>query len=64
MIKLRPAPTWMPFTTGIGMTRVNQESSPVMLKTRMQDETNMPAAAVCPAVRPLRIETAAIAFIG
>lgn len=46
------------------MTRVNQESSPVMLKRRMQEETKMPAAAVCPAVRSLRMATAAMAFMG
>lgn len=64
MIKLKPAPTWIPFTTGMGMTLVNQERSPEMLKKRMQLATKIPAAAVCPAVRDLKIATAAMAFIG
>jgi len=64
MIKLNPAPTWIPLTTGIGIVLVNHWSRPVMLKTRMQHATKIPAAAVCPAVRDFSIATAAIAFIG
>jgi len=46
-----PAPSWMPFTTGMGIACVNHLSSPVRLKRRMADETKIPAAAVEPAER-------------
>lgn len=60
----RPAPTWMPFTTGIGTTRENQDRRPVMLRSRTIVETVIPAAAVSWMLNCLLMATAAIAFIG
>lgn len=56
-----PAPTWMPFTTGMGMARVNVERSPVTLKSKTARETNRPAEVVCVIVKCREMATAAMA---
>jgi len=61
IIKDKPAPTWMPLTTGIGMTLVNHLSNPVALKIRTNTEVVKPAATVSSIVNFLEIATAAIA---
>ena len=60
----RPAPTWIPFTTGIGVTRFAQLINPVMLNTPTRPATTNPAAAFCSSVNCRAIATAAMAFIG
>jgi hypothetical protein len=59
-----PAPTWMPFTTGIGVTRFAQLINPVTLNTPTKPATTSPAAAFSSSVNFLAIATAAIAFMG
>lgn len=60
----RPAPTWIPFTTGIGVTRFAQLSSPVTLNSPTKPATAKPAAAFSSRVKLREIATAAMAFIG
>ena len=57
----RPAPTCMPFTTGIGITRVNHLSRPVTLKINTTADVVKPADIVCSTENFLAIATAAIA---
>ena len=57
----RPAPTWMPFTTGVGITFVNHLSRPVMLKMKTMLDVVKPADIVSSMVNFLAIATAAIA---
>jgi hypothetical protein len=44
--KERPAPTWMPLTTGVGITRLNHLSKPERLKISTTPETKKPAETV------------------
>ena len=60
----KPAPTWMPFTTGIGVTRFAQLMSPVMLNNPTKAATISPAAAFSSSVNFRAMATAAIAFMG
>ena len=60
----RPAPTWMPFTTGMGVTRFAQFMSPVMLNNPTKAATTSPAAAFSSSVNFRAMATAAIAFMG
>jgi hypothetical protein len=60
----RPAPIWMPFTTGIGVTRFAQLISPVALNNPTKAATTRPAAAFSSSVNLRAIATAAIAFMG
>lgn len=64
MARLRPAPTWIPFTTGTGTTRCSQCSKPVRLSTNTARETVKPAAAVSSLLNFWLMATAAMAFIG
>lgn len=57
----KPAPTWMPFTTGVGITRVNHLSKPVTLKRKTTAEVVKPAEIVSSIVKFLEIATAAMA---
>lgn len=57
-----PAPTWIPFTTGVGMALVNQCSNPVMLNNRTVPDTKNPADTVSATVKDLEMATAAIAY--
>ena len=59
--RLRPAPTWMPFTTGVGITFVNHLSKPVTLKMNTTPEVVKPADIVSSTENFLAIATAAIA---
>jgi hypothetical protein len=54
----------MPFTTGIGVTRLAQLISPVTLNTPTKPATTNPAAAFSSSVNFRAMATAAIAFIG
>ena len=58
----RPAPTWMPFTTGVGITWVNHLSNPVTLKRRTMAEVVKPAEMVSSMLNLREIATAAIAW--
>lgn len=60
----KPAPTWIPLMTGMGMASANQRRRPVMLKIKMQRPTKMPAAAMVPLLNDRAMATAAMAFIG
>lgn len=60
----KPAPTCMPFTTGIGVTRFAQLINPVTLNNPTKAATINPAAAFSSSVNFRAIATAAIAFIG
>lgn len=64
MISERPAPTWIPLTTGMGITAENHRRIPVTLNMNMQAPTNSPAAAICGPENVFEIATAAMAFIG
>jgi hypothetical protein len=57
----RPAPTWIPFTTGVGMTCVNHLSIPVELKMNTTPAVAKPAETVSWIENFLAIATAAIA---
>lgn len=57
----RPAPTWIPFTIGVGMTRVNQRRRPVTEKKRTKAEVVKPAEIVSSIVNLRAMATAAIA---
>lgn len=59
--KERPAPTWIPLTTGVGMTRVNRLSPPVALKMNTIPAVVKPADTVSSIENFLAIATAAIA---
>ncbi len=56
-----PAPTCMPFTTGVGITWVNHLSMPVTLKTSTTPAVVKPADTVSSIENFLAIATAAIA---
>lgn len=60
----RPAPTCIPLTTGIGVTRFAHLISPVILKKPTTPATTRPAAAFSSSVNCPAIATAAIAFMG
>jgi hypothetical protein len=59
-----PAPTWMPFTTGVGITWVNHRNMPVTLKMNTKPAVVKPADTVSSMENFLAIATAAIAFEG
>lgn len=59
-----PAPTWMPLTTGMGVTRFAQLSRPVTLKKPTNTATTIPAAAFSLRENLRAMATAAMAFIG
>jgi hypothetical protein len=59
-----PAPTWIPFTTGIGVTRFAQLIRPVILNSPTNPATTSPAAAFSSSVNLRAIATAAMAFMG
>lgn len=60
----RPAPTWMPLTTGTGVTLFAHLIRPVMLKIPTRAATTRPAAAFSSIVNFRAIAIEAIAFIG
>src|SRR4051812_34207116 len=60
--RLRPAPTWMPLTTGVGITRVNHSKRPVALKMNTTPAVVKPAETVSSMENFLDIATAAIAY--
>ena len=60
--KDRPAPTWIPLTTGVGITRENHRSNPVALNMRTTTEVVKPADTVSSIVNFLEIATAATAW--
>lgn len=60
----RPAPTWIPLTTGVGMTCVNHRKRPLILNRRTMEEVVKPAEMVSSIVNLRAIATAAIAFMG
>jgi len=62
--RLRPAPIWMPLTTGTGVTLLAQLIMPVILMIPTRAATTMPAAAVVLREKFLAMATAAIAFMG
>jgi hypothetical protein len=64
MTRERPAPTCIPFTTGVGTTCVNQRSRPVTLKMKTTPAVVKPAETVSSIVNFLTIATAAIAYEG
>lgn len=59
-----PAPTWMPFTTGMGVTRFAQLSKPVTLNKPTNAATTIPAAAFSLSEKLRAMATAAMAFMG
>ncbi len=63
MIRLRPAPSWMPLTTGTGICRVSQRSRPVALSNSTAALTQAPAATVSPTPACVEIAAAAMAWI-
>ena len=63
MTRERPAPTWMPLTTGVGITRVNHLSKLVTLKMKTTPAVVKPAEAVSLTENFLDIATAAIAYV-
>lgn len=63
MTRLRPAPTWIPFTTGVGITCVNHLRSPVMLNMNTTPAVMNPAETVSSTENFLAIATAAMACI-
>jgi hypothetical protein len=60
----KPAPTWMPFTTGTGVILFAQLTNPVMLNKPTRLATTNPAAAVSSLENLRATATAAMAFIG
>lgn len=60
-IRESPAPTWIPFTTGVGMTWVNQRRRPVTLKRKTKADVVKPAETVSSMLNLRAIATAAIA---
>ena len=64
MIKVNPAPTWMPLMTGIGIRLVNHSNNPVMLRKPITPATKRPAEATSALLKSLARATDAIAFIG
>lgn len=62
--KDRPAPTWMPLTTGIGVMRLAHVIKPVRLNNPTKPATTRPAAAFSSSVNLRAIATAAMAFMG
>jgi hypothetical protein len=58
----RPAPTWIPFTTGVGITCVNHLSNPVTLKIKTTPDVVKPAEIVSSMENFLEIATAAMAY--
>jgi hypothetical protein len=63
MTRERPEPTWMPLTTGVGITRVNHLSKPVTLKMKTTPAVVKPAETVSSIENFLDIATAAIAYV-
>jgi len=57
-----PAPTWIPLTTGVGITCVNHRSMPVTLNMNTNPDVVKPADTVSSIENFLAIATAAIAF--
>lgn len=57
-----PAPTWMPFTTGVGITRVNHLSIPVALNTKTIPAVVKPAEMVSSMENFRAMATAAMAY--
>lgn len=64
MTRDKPAPSCMPFTTGVGMTCVNHRSSPETLKMSTTPDTKKPADTVSSIEYDCAMAIAAIAFIG
>lgn len=62
MTRLRPAPTWIPFTTGVGITCVNHRRRPVMLKRNTTPAVVNPAETVSSIENLLAMATAAMAY--
>ena len=60
--KESPAPTWIPLTTGVGITWVNHLSIPVALKMKTAPAVVKPADTVSSMENFLAIATAAMAF--
>jgi hypothetical protein len=61
IIRLRPAPTWIPLITGVGIARVNHCRRPVALKINTTPEVVNPAEIVSSIENFLEIATAAMA---
>lgn len=61
MTKDNPAPTWIPFTTGIGIAVANHRNRPVILKINTTADVVKPADIVSPIENFLAMATAAIA---
>ena len=61
MTRESPAPTWIPLTTGVGITRVNHLRRPVTLKMSTTPDVVKPAETVSPIENFLAMATAAMA---
>lgn len=62
MINERPAPNWMPFTTGMGTMDTTHRKMPVTLMSSTAAPTHCPAAVTTPSAGSSRPEMAAAAI--